>query len=180
MDFASYTGSALQALLGETYAEVQRRAALAQAASKIRQVQADYLTARDPATIPTEQRTKVAEWPAFKQPVGAHDAYPYGWVISESGKLYKANRADKAPSSQVPSTVPTEWVDVTYDLLPALKPPADTIAAWSATATYKVGGKVTRNGRIWQCLLAHGAEQQGNWAPSAYTPTIWADKGPTT
>ena len=49
--------------------------------------------------------------------------------------------------------------------------------AWSATATYAVGDTVTKDGHRWSCLIAHGTERQGTWAPGI-APTIWSDLGP--
>ena len=57
-------------------------------------------------------------------------------------------------------------------------PPAPTVAAWSATARYKVGDKCSRGGRVYECLVAHGAEYQGTWAPGPATPTVWRDIDP--
>ena len=52
-----------------------------------------------------------------------------------------------------------------------------TAPAWSATATYAVGDTVTKDGHRWGCLIAHGTERQGTWAPGI-APTIWSDLGP--
>jgi chitodextrinase len=52
-----------------------------------------------------------------------------------------------------------------------------TAPAWSATATYAVGDTVTKDGHRWSCLIAHGTERQGTWAPGI-APTIWSDLGP--
>ena len=46
-----------------------------------------------------------------------------------------------------------------------------------ATATYAVGDTVTKDGHRWSCLIAHGTERQGTWAPGI-APTIWSDLGP--
>ena len=93
------------------------------------------------------------------------------WPNKVDDKLWSVSSTDKTLSSHQPSTTPTEWTDVTYDLLPDLKPTCTP--AWSASANYPVGDQVIHNGTTWQCLLAHGAEQQGAWEPSASTPTIW-------
>ena len=44
-------------------------------------------------------------------------------------------------------------------------------------ATYAVGDTVTKDGHRWSCLIAHGTERQGTWAPGI-APTIWSDLGP--
>jgi len=35
----------------------------------------------------------------------------------------------------------------------------------------------TRHAEAWSCLIAHGTERQGTWAPGI-APTIWSDLGP--
>ena len=169
MDFTTIIDADLTALLGEVYAEVQRRQALTDAPKQVVDAQTAYLTARDQPT--TAPKTKVTDWPKYVPPTGAHDSYPYGYVVRDANKLWSASRTDKASSTYQPSITPAEWTDVTYDLLPELKP-AGTLA-WSATTDYKVGDQVTHNSSTWECLLAHGKEQQGAWEPSAATPTIW-------
>ncbi len=54
----------------------------------------------------------------------------------------------------------------------ATQPPVVGVPAWSATATYKVGDRVTRGGVTYQCLVAHGAEYAGTWGPPL--PSVWA------
>ena len=46
--------------------------------------------------------------------------------------------------------------------------------------TYDDAGTVisARNGRLYECLVAHGQERQGTWAPGPATPTVWRDIGP--
>ena len=51
-------------------------------------------------------------------------------------------------------------------------PAALAVAAWSATATYAVGDKVTRGGITYRCLVAHGAAYVGTWGPSL--ASVWA------
>lgn len=38
------------------------------------------------------------------------------------------------------------------------------------------GDEVTRNGRAYRCLVAHGAAYQGTWGPP--TVGVWLDIGP--
>lgn len=68
------------------------------------------------------------------------------------------------------------FVVVTGGTSPDPDPPAAP-PAWSPDASYEVGDKVTHNGRVWECLVAHGAEYQGTWAPGV-AHTVWADLGP--
>ena len=76
------------------------------------------------------------------------------------------------PTTASPATYPLGWEQLTG------LPDPETLFAWSEQAAYEVGDRVTRDGRIWECLTAHGAEYQGTWAPSAATPTVWRNVGP--
>ena len=49
--------------------------------------------------------------------------------------------------------------------------------AWRPDATYTAGDRVTNVGRAWECLLEHGPERQGTWAPGV-AHTVWTDHGP--
>ena len=51
-----------------------------------------------------------------------------------------------------------------------------TVAAWSASARYEVGDRCTRGGRLYECLVAHGAEYAGTWGPPQ--ASVWTDLGP--
>ena len=53
----------------------------------------------------------------------------------------------------------------------------DEWPAWSPDATYIAGGRVTHVGRAWECLLGHGPERLGTWAPGV-AHTVWTNLGP--
>ena len=141
---------------------------IAQAPAKAADLATTYLDARDGAQ-PTEGA--VADWPTYRPPTGAHDAYPAGRVIRwTDGRLYRAVRSSVAHS---PAEYPADWTDVTDELTGTAPPdPAPSAPAWSATATYHVGDLVSKGGQTYRCLIAHGAEQQGTWPPGAAW-TVW-------
>ena len=176
IDLTVLEDSDLETLRVGVLTEQSRRQALAEAPRMIEQAQILYLDARA-GTLPDE-RIQPSDWPDWQQPTGAHDAYPSGYVVHDGGRLWRSARADNAPASHQPGTEHgVEWTDVTVELLPDLAPEPDDWPAWSATATYTVGDRVTHNGKRWECLLAHGPERQGTWAPGPATPTIWEDLG---
>lgn len=124
-------------------------------------------------------------WPAPPDPtvndaptVEAFDTvWPAGGLIRDGGTIWRnvAGVPLTTPPSGFPGS-PPRWVHLFVDVTPKATPPA--IPAWSASATYTVGDTVTRDGRIWRCLVAHGPERQGTWGPSPAAPTIWTDIGP--
>ena len=100
------------------------------------------------------------------------DKFLPGQKYVENGKEYRLKSGIPfLPKNVLPSvdTAGTWWEQTNL-------PPASTYPAWSATATYKPGDRVTRNGRIYECVKAHGPEYQGTWGPPA--TGVWKDLGP--
>ena len=106
-------------------------------------------------------------------PTGAHNSYPAGAVVVLDGQAYRNDHAGVNPWKPgdvgAPWTpiweVGGEWSEV---------PPAGDDgkpAAWMSGVAYKVGDKVTHDGAIWECVLAHTSHD--GWAPSAATHAVW-------
>ena len=130
--------------------------------AQVAEISSAYLNARD--GIPPDTG-KASDWPAYRQPTGAHDAYPAGRVISwNDGRLCRAVRSGVAHS---PAECPADWTDVTDELTGVDPPETPTAEPWSASASYAVGDLVSRGGVVYRCLIAHGAEYAGTWGPPA-------------
>ena len=71
--------------------------------------------------------------------------------------------------TDTPATDPAD-----YGWLPVTETPRPDDTA--ATARYEVGDRCTRGGRLYECLVAHGAEYAGTWGPPQ--ATVWKDLGP--
>ena len=54
--------------------------------------------------------------------------------------------------------------------------PAGYVGTWSPSASYKVNDIVDKDGSYWKCLVAHGAEYQGTWAPGV-AHAAWSNVG---
>lgn len=117
------------------------------------------------------------------------DLVPAGWWYDETlladvdGTVYR--NTSGTVLTMPPSAMPSggaPWLGSLFVVAgdPAPSTPEGYVGAWSADATYAVGDVVDHGGHYWRCLLAHGPERQGTWAPGPATPTIWADLGPTT
>ena len=106
--------------------------------------------------------------------------WPNEGLLREDGIIWR--NVSGVPLTTPPSGFPgqpEQWGHMfAVALAPEPEPPAPTVAAWSATARYEVGDRCTRNGRLYECLVAHGQERQGTWAPGPATPTVWRDIGP--
>lgn len=141
--------------------------AMALASERLAEVAEAFLDARD-GTQPASG--EVADWPAYRQPAGAHDAYPAGRVIRwTDGRLYRATRTGVA---HTPVKSPTDWTDVTKDLTGTTPPKQPSADPWSPTASYKVDALVSYDGKVWRCKIAHDHTQQGQWKPGAAW-TVW-------
>ena len=105
--------------------------------------------------------------------------WPNQGLLRDEGKVYR-NRSGvplTTPPSEFPGG-PQRWTHLFIEVGATTDPgTGDTPAAWSPDARYEVGDRVIHNGHVWECLIAHGAEYQGTWAPGL-APTVWADLGP--
>ena len=127
-------------------------------------------------------------WPAPPDPTTSDDPgitdwegiWPNEGLLREGGIIWR--NVSGVPLTTPPSGFPgatSQWAHLfIVALAPEPEPPAPTVAAWSATAAYSVGNRCTKDGRVWECLVAHGPERQGTWAPGPATPTVWRDLGP--
>ena len=102
--------------------------------------------------------------------------WPTGALLAEGGKVWR--NVSGVPLTTPPSGFPgaaSAWARL-FVLVPPVTTTTTTqapgIPVWSATAHYKVGDKVTRDGITYRCLVAHGAAYQGTWGPP--NGSVWA------
>ena len=128
-------------------------------------------------------------WPAPPNPTDPDDpsvtdwegVWPDGGLQRDGGTVWR--NVSGVPLTTPPSEFPGEpgaWTRLFVAVLtPEPEPdPGPTAAPWSATARYEVGDRCTRGGRLYECLVAHGPERLGTWAPGPATPTVWRNIGP--
>lgn len=110
----------------------------------------------------------------WSQPRGAHDAYPPGAVVTDKGQAYRNDHP--GPNGWKPGDVGASWTPVWPDgeggwtTTPPAEPDGGP-AAWMAGVAYKPGNRVTHDGKVWECLLAHTSHD--GWKPSAHTHAVW-------
>lgn len=110
--------------------------------------------------------------------------WPNGGLLRDGGTVWR--NVSGVPLTTPPSGFPGDPEGWTHLFVAVTEPDPDPqtpegyVGPWSEDATYEVGDVVDKDGHYWRCLLAHGPEQQGTWAPGPETPTIWTDLGPTT
>jgi hypothetical protein len=85
---------------------------------------------------------------AWRQPQGAHDAYPVGARVTDGGKTW---------TNTIPANVwqpgVTGWTDES----------APVVGAWAFPVAYKIGDLVTYGGLTYSCRQAHTS--QAGWQP---------------
>lgn len=133
-------------------------------------------------------------WPTPPDPTTPSDASEWGdldepnrWpngglLLDTDGKVYRniSGSILTTPPSGFPGGG-AAWIGnlfvVALDPDPEPTTPDGYVGPWSAQASYAVDDVVDKDGRYWQCEVAHGSERQGTWAPGV-AHTIWTDIGP--
>ena len=82
------------------------------------------------------------------------------------------NAADRALAAGPPTKAQEAWYAATWAGTGQWC--ASTFDGALSNSTNHAGCK---DGHRWGCLIAHGTERQGTWAPGI-APTIWSDLGP--
>ena len=152
-DLTTYTADDLTALWAAVRDEQKRRDALISG-----QAQMSALAAQVAEAVKDQPPRKLADIPAQEA------IPPGGRVILADGKTWRNISGAYLPVTAGPATYPLGWVPNTPP--PAAKP-------WDPVATYAKGDIVTRDGKTYECLLAHDAKYQGTWGPGPATPTVW-------
>ena len=100
----------------------------------------------------------------YVEPTGYHDAYPKEWIVTSSGKKYKATRDG---ANGIPGESP-DWL---------LEPEEGEIPAWvpvHAGSEYPIEAIVQHVGYIWRNDLG----RPNGWEPGT-TGSQWTKLGPT-
>lgn len=128
-----------------TTTERSRRNTLAAVHRREDEIAAGYHEAQ--GTLNTDDETNAPEW---VQPVGAHDAWPVGALVSHAGHTWR-NTAGVVnvwePGSDGP--VPT-WTRIDYDEEDAPQPFVKPTGSHDA---YSLGARVLFNGKVYRSLI---------------------------
>ena len=147
-------------LLSEEVVEVIEYPSPEQSATAVAAIQAAQLL--DDQTPPHVVDALSGLFPDWRQPEGAHDAYPVDVVVRHDGTLWRSTIANNV-------WVPGEANWHRYGADPDAGP-QPWVQPSGATDAYPAGAEVTHNGRTWRSDL------DGNvWEPGVYG---WTDIGP--
>jgi hypothetical protein len=143
VDVNALTDQELYDLEVAVRAEVGRRRLVADADEKAAVLNADYLRA-----------TGVADGSAWRQPQGAHDAYPLGFVVTHNGKEW-----ENLTRFNVWEPGVSGW----REIVPEDSGPAAWVQPTGAHDAYPAGAEVTHNGKTWRSDVAANV-----WEPGVY------------
>ncbi len=107
------------------------------------------------------------DYPVWKQPAGAHDAYKKGdivWYPAKNTDLYESLIDGNVWS---PAANPAGWRQVGGE--PEI-PEEPSIKEWQTGVAYKINDMVTYQGSTYRCVQAHTS--QAGWTPAA-VPSLW-------
>ena len=120
----------------------------------------------------------VKAYPPYKQPTGAHDAYPPSAQVSDEGRVWR-NDLDKL-NVWKPGTMNAGWTDITDMLLAEHNPPepegdgqepdtAETeepaVPEWAPNLDVKPGERYTFQGDTYEVIQGHTSA--AHWPPNA-------------
>lgn len=134
MDLTELSDYELFDLRRQVREEQERRHKITSAPAVINRANADYLTA-----------TGVETGQPWRQPTGAHDAYPAGWQVEHDGKTWEPGMSGWREVGGAP-----EWVQPT-----------------GGHDAYNIVDRVTFEGRVYESTIA-----ANTWSPTAY-PAGW-------
>ena len=170
--------------LTEIHSRVKK---LQEAEQLVAQAQRAYHEAADggtPPEPPGRGDVDLTQWLPWRQPQGAHDAYPERWVVQHLGDLWESERNNNVWE---PGTPDGGWKNVTPapgEPLPETPDEVTSYVVWQPWMQYMDGtsGAVDENGEligrdyvefnrsIYGCVQSH--KSQPDWTPDA-TPALW-------
>lgn len=147
MDYKLLTDTELRDIVSAVTSELNRRAALENVEKEVNRLNQQYLTA-----------TGIQSGADWRQPSGAHDAYPQGFVVEHNGKRW---------TNLVMSNPHEPGVSGWREIAQPGEPAPEWVQPSGAHDSYGIGHRVTFEGREYISLIANNAH-----SPSA-NPAGW-------
>lgn len=144
MDLTVLTDEELSQLASDIGLEQKRR----YVPKEMELLNLDYLAGE--GTVPGQ------EW---RQPTGAHDAYPLDWEVVHNGKTWV---------SLTPANVWEPGISNWREVVPENEAPAEWVQPTGAQDAYNTGDRVTFEGAVYTSTIDANV-----WSPTGY-PAGWA------
>lgn len=155
----------VEVALRELFALRDRLQAIIEAPIIVAEQQKSFHDAADGPT-PTDEGAPIDAYPRWRQPNGAHDAYPLDSVRQHDGQLWRSTRPNNVWE---PGTVDSGWVLAVDPPDPAPDPVAPL---WVEGESFTVGNLRTYNGIVYRCRQSHTAWLGAGFTPPT-TPALW-------
>jgi|SRR5690606_26355481 len=164
MDLSGFTDAELQDLEDQINDEQQARILLANGPQIAESLAQATQAARERDLAPGEHVVWV-------QPTGAHDCFPMNALVSHVGKVWRSTTPANVWEPGV-----SGWEEVVEGGGPSpwIQPTGTHDAYYLNPTEGQKGPTCTHVGRIWRTLVDANV-----WEPSAASPTLWADEGPS-
>lgn len=137
MDYKLLTDNELQNIVSAVTSELNRRAALENVEKEVNRLNQQYLAA-----------SGIQNGAAWRQPSGAHNAYPQGFVVEYNGKRW---------TNLVMSNVHEPGVSGWREIAQPGEPAPEWVQPSGAHDTYGIGDRVTFEGQEYISLIANNA-----------------------
>lgn len=147
MNLDDMTDDDLENLRQDVVAEQHRREVLSRIPAQVQQLNEEFLG-----------KSGVTPGAPWRQPTGAHDAYPLDWQVTHGGKTW----ASLTPANVWEPGV-SGWREVVTE--PAVP---QWVAPTGAHDAYDTGDQVLFDGQVWQSVI-----DTNTWSPTEY-PAGWA------
>jgi len=147
MDLTALTEEELDQLQLDIRMEMQRRSDLASIPDTVDLLNRNFLAA-----------SGVQQGEEWRQPTGAHDAYPVRWTVTHGGITWES-----LVSANVWEPGVTNWREVSEPEAP----PAEWRQPLGSTDAYNKGDRVTFQGEVYESVIDANV-----WSPSGY-PQGW-------
>lgn len=170
IDLTNVGTAELLALSRRVEQEYSRRRILEEAPAQAEGLAKSYLEAAGRAAEEDTAGNPPTKVPEYVQPLGAHDAYPLGFYVTQDGITYKSKRSSNVWE---PKLHPDLWEQVDAADVPT-PTPTPTPPAWEVGKVYATGDTFLYNGRVYRVVQPHTSA--AHWTPGT-VPALYTVVG---
>lgn len=170
LDLTEVAAEDLQEFSRRIEKEFQRRRVLVESPLLAEELSKNYLTAAGRAAMEDTAGNPPTKVPEYVQPLGAHDAYPLGFYVTQEGTTYKSKRSGNVWEPKLHLDL-WERVDAADVPTPA---PTPTPPAWELNKVYATGDTFLYNGQVYRVVQPHTSA--AHWTPGT-VPALYTVVG---
>lgn len=168
LDLTTFSDDELKSLSRHIEQECNRRRVIEEAPAQADNIATNYLEAVGLLAVSDGDGKPPVAVPEYKQPLGAHDAYPLGSFASQDGNVYRSLRSGNVWE---PKSFPDLWELVTADEVP--DPPDNSdVPEWEVGKAYIAGDLFKFKSKVYRVVQAHTSA--AHWAPDT-VPALYTE-----